>query len=316
MRSPTSHLVVDFRRRSLLGHRHIGVGMAFCALVLSMLSVSCSTIRQVGDSKVTLWKVRGDHNTLYLLGSVHVLSRKNYPLKPELNNAFDNSGRVVFEIDLGRFTTKNFRREFRQTALYPAWQSLSKKVSPETIELLKVVLPAYGLTLKRVERLKPWFIAEWLSSRTLEMAGFSESLGVDIYFFHRARAAGKPVFGLETLRDQARIFDHFNDEENERYLLGTLATLASYPTSVGRLVDAWQSGNVALLDKILNQDKHSDPLTHEALFSERNTKWVPEIEALSHESENYLVIVGAGHLVGEDGVVAQLKRAGYSVKQM
>jgi uncharacterized protein YbaP (TraB family) len=316
MRSPTSHLVVDFRRRSLLGHRHIGVGMAFCALVLSMLSVSCSTIRQVGDSKVTLWKVRGDHNTLYLLGSVHVLSRKNYPLKPELNNAFDNSGRVVFEIDLGRFTTKNFRREFRQTALYPAWQSLSKKVSPETIELLKVVLPAYGLTLKRVERLKPWFIAEWLSSRTLEMAGFSESLGVDIYFFHRARAAGKPVFGLETLRDQAQIFDHFNDEENERYLLGTLATLASYPTSVGRLVDAWQSGNVALLDKILNQDKHSDPLTHEALFSERNTKWVPEIEALSHESENYLVIVGAGHLVGEDGVVAQLKRAGYSVKQM
>jgi hypothetical protein len=260
--------------------------------------------------------VRGDHNTLYLLGSVHVLSRKNYPLKPELNNAFDNSGRVVFEIDLGRFTTKNFRREFRQTALYPARQSLSKKISPETIELLKVVLPAYGLTLKRVERLKPWFIAEWLSSRTLEMAGFSESLGVDIYFFHRARAAGKPVFGLETLRDQARIFDHFNDEENERYLLGTLATLASYPTSVGRLVDAWQSGNVALLDKILNQDKHSDPLTHEALFSERNTKWVPEIEALSHESENYLVIVGAGHLVGEDGVVAQLKRAGYSVKQM
>jgi uncharacterized protein YbaP (TraB family) len=309
------HLVIDFRHQPLTGRRYTSMGWAFCALLLS-LSVSCSTIHQVGDSKVTLWKLRGDHNTLYLLGSVHVLSQKSYPLKPALNSAFESSGRVVFEIDLSRFTTTNFRREFRRTALYPPWQSLSKKVSPETIELLKEVLPAYGLTLKRVERLKPWFIAEWLSSRTLEMAGFSESFGVDIYFFRKARATGKPVLGLETLRDQAEIFDHFNDEENERYLLGTLATLASYPASVGRLVDAWQSGNVALLDKILNQDKYSDPVTHKALFSERNTKWVPEIEALAHESENYLVIVGAGHLVGEDGVVAQLKRAGYSVEQM
>jgi len=260
--------------------------------------------------------VRGDHNTLYLLGSVHVLSQKNYPLKPALNRAFDDSQRVVFEIDLNRFTTTSFQQEFRRTALYPPGQSLSKKISPETAELLNEVLPVYGLTLKRVERLRPWFIAEWLSSRTLEMAGFSESLGVDIYFFRKAQATGKPVLGLETLRDQAQIFDHFSDEENERYLVGTLATLANYPLSIGRLVTAWRNGNVALLDEILNQDRHSDPATHKALFSERNTKWLPEIEALARKNENYLIIVGAGHLVGDDGVVAQLKRAGYSVEQM
>jgi uncharacterized protein YbaP (TraB family) len=309
-------LGIDRRHWPLSAHLCNKTRVAFSTLVLVLLLSACSTIHQVSDSKVTLWKVRGDHNILYLLGSVHVLSQKCYPLKPALNRAFDDSRRVVFEIDLNRFTTTSFRREFRRTALYPPGQSLSKKISPETVELLKEVLPVYGLTLKRVERLRPWFIAEWLSSRTLEMAGFSESLGVDIYFFHKARATGKQVLGLETLRDQAQIFDHFSDEENERYLLGTLTTLASYPASIGRLVAAWQDGNVALLDAILNQDKHSDPVTHKALFSERNTKWIPEIEALARKNENYLVIVGAGHLVGDDGVIAQLKRAGYSVEQM
>jgi uncharacterized protein len=309
-------LGVDFRHRSLIACLFTKARIALSALVFLLLSAACSTIQQVGDSRVTLWKVRGDHNTLYLLGSVHVLSQKSYPLKPALNRAFDDSRRVVFEIDLNRFTKTSFRHEFRRTALYPPGQSLSKKVSPETVELLKEVLPVYGLTLKRVERLRPWFIAEWLSSRTLEMAGFSESLGIDIYFFRKARATGKPVLGLETLRDQAQIFNHFSDEENERYLVGTLTTLASYPASIGRLVAAWQDGNVALLDAILNQDKHSDPVTHNALFSERNTKWIPEIEALAHKNENYLVIVGAGHLIGDDGVVAQLKRAGYFVEQL
>jgi uncharacterized protein YbaP (TraB family) len=278
--------------------------------------VSCSTIRQASETKATLWKLRGDHNTLYLLGSVHVLSRKSYPLKPALNRAFDDSKCVVFEIDLTRFTKTSFQREFRQTAFYPAGESLSQKVSPETLKLLKEVLPFYGLTLNRVERLKPWFIAEWLSSRTLEMAGFSESLGIDVYFFRKARAAGKPVLGLETLRDQARIFDHFSDEENESYLVGTLATLATYPAATSRLVAAWREGDVRALDEILNHDKNSDPVTHKALFSERNSKWLPEIEALTQKNENYLVIVGAGHLVGDDGVVAQLRQNGYRVEQM
>jgi uncharacterized protein len=309
-----SHLGIE--HWLLIGRRYAMPKIAFCVLGLSLLAASCTTISQVSGSKATLWKLRGDHNTLYLLGSVHVLSQKSYPLKPALNRAFDDSGRVVFEIDLNRFSTTSFREEFRRTALYPPGQTLAKKISPETADLLKEVLPVYGLTFKKVQRLKPWFIAEWLSSRTLEMAGFSESFGVDIYFFRKARATGKPVLGLETLRDQAQIFDHFSDEENERYLVETLATLATYPRAIGRLVAAWQSGNVALLDQILNQDKHSDPVTHNALFSERNSKWLPEIEALAHGNENYLVIVGAGHLVGDDGLVAQLKRAGYSVEQM
>lgn len=260
--------------------------------------------------------VRGDHNTIYLLGSIHVLSKQSYPLKPALEAAFDDANQLAFEIDLTRFTPKSYQQEFKRTALYPSGETLSRKLSPGALQLLKSVLPEYGLKLNDVERFKPWFLAEWLGSRTLEMAGFSDRLGVDLYFYHKAEAAGKPVLGLETLRDQAEIFDRFTDEENELYLTGTISGLPGYAAMVQRLVEAWKNGDVRSLDRLLNQDKRSDPTTHDVLFSRRNSKWVPQIERFAHGIGNYLIIVGAGHLVGDDGVVAQLKRAGYRVQQL
>ena len=269
-----------------------------------------------GGSKATLWKVRGDHNSVYLLGSIHVLSKQSYPLKPALERAFDDAGQVVFEIDLNRFDRKSFSKEFSRTAFYPRGQSLSSKLRPQTIRLLNSVLPDYGLSLKEVEHFKPWFLAEALSSRTLERAGFTDQFGIDLYFYHKAKAAGKPVLGLETLRDQAEIFDQFDDRQNEQYLLSTLSGLPAYEEMIRRLVNAWKDGDVRLLDRLLNQDKQADPITHETLFSRRNSKWLPEIERFAHGNGNYLIIVGAGHLVGDDGVVAQLRRAGYSVQQL
>ena len=292
------------------------VARTFCLLCLLLLLGSCAASPQGGGSKATLWKMQGDHNTVYLLGSIHVLSRRTYPLKPALESAFNDASQIVFEIDLTRFTQKSLKDEFRRTAFYPSGQSLSKKLTPETIQLLNDLLPLYGLSLRKVDRMKPWFLAEALSTLTLEMAGFSDRLGVDLYFYRKAKAAGKPVLGLETLRDQAEIFDRFNDQQNEQYLLSTIFGLPAYAEMVRQLVDAWKDGNVRLLDRLLNQDKRSDPATHDVLFSRRNSKWVPEIERLAHGNGNYLIIVGAGHLVGDDGVVAQLRRAGYSVQQL
>ncbi len=189
---------------------------------------SCVATPRLGQSKATLWKVQGDHNRVYLLGSIHVLSKQSYPLKPVLERAFDDADKVVFEIDLSRFTKKSFGQEFSRTAFYPPGQSLSKKLTPQTIELLNDLLPLYGLSLRKVEHLKPWFLAEALSSRTLEMVGLSDRLGIDLYFYGKAKAASKPVLGLETLRDQAEIFDRFNDKQNEQYLLSTLSGLPAY----------------------------------------------------------------------------------------
>jgi uncharacterized protein YbaP (TraB family) len=295
---------------------HYRVVRTLSLICLFLLLGSCAGTSGVGQSKATLWKVQGDHNKVYLLGSIHVLSKQVYPLKPALERAFADADQLVFEIDLNRFTQENFKQEFSRTAYYPPGQSLSRKLKPQTIRVLNSLLPLYGLSLKKVERLKPWFLAEALSSRTLEMEGFSDRFGIDLYFYRKAKAAGKPVQGLETLRDQAEIFDQFDDEQNEQYLVNTLSGLPEYAEMIRQLVNAWKDGDVESLDRLLNQDKRSDPGTHDVLFSRRNAKWIPEIERFAHENSNYLIIVGAGHLVGDDGVVAQLRQAGYTVQQL
>jgi uncharacterized protein YbaP (TraB family) len=292
------------------------IAHSLCLLCLLLLLGSCASTTRLGESKATLWELHGDHNIVYLLGSIHILSKQAYPLKPALERAFDDANQVVFEIDLTRFTQKSFKEEFSRTAFYPSGQSLSKKLTPQTIELLNRLLPLYGLSLRKVERLKPWFLAEALSSRTLEMAGFSDRLGIDLYFYRKAKETGKPVLGLETLRDQAEIFSRFDDQQNEQYLLSTISGLPAYAETIRQLVNAWKNGDVQLLDRLLNQDQQADPATHDVLFSRRNLKWVPEIERFAHGDGNYLIIVGAGHLVGDDGVVAQLRRAGYLVQQL
>lgn len=285
-------------------------------MTLSVALSSCASVHSPGNGTATLWRVRGEHNTLYLLGSIHVLPKQAYPLKPVVERAFDRANAVAFEIDLNRVTKHTLRQAYGQTAFYPLGDSLSKNLKPETVLLLERVLPVYGLTLQQVERYRPWFLAETLSSRALHMAGFSEQLGVDIYFYRRALAARKPVLGLETVHDQAQIFSRMDDAQNEQYLINAIYGLPAYPQVMAKLVKAWEIGDVGALDQMVNQNRATDRKGHEALFSRRNARWLPQIERLAHANGNFLIIVGAGHLVGDDGVVAQLQRAGYSVEQL
>jgi len=285
-------------------------------MALSVALSSCASVHSAGNGTATLWRVHGEHNTLYLLGSIHVLPKQAYPLKPVVERAFDRANAVAFEIDLNRVTKNTLKQAYGQTAFYPLGDSLSKNLKPETVLLLERVLPVYGLTLQQVERYRPWFLAETLSSRALHMAGFSEQLGVDIYFYRRALAARKPVLGLETVHDQAQIFSRMDEAQNEQYLIDAIYGLPAYPLVMAKLVKAWEIGDVGMLDQMVNQNRATDRKGHEALFSRRNARWLPEIERLAHENGNFLIIVGAGHLVGDDGVVAQLQRAGYTVEQL
>src|SRR5271170_5403789 len=142
--SPPDTVSVGDRKRGRLNPQ-VPLAGALWTLCLIGLLCACSTTNKLVESKATLWKVKGDHNTMYLLGSIHVLSKHAYPLKPALERAFDDANQVVFEIDLSRFTQKSFKEEFSQTACYPSGQSLSNKLTPQTIELLNNLLPLNNL---------------------------------------------------------------------------------------------------------------------------------------------------------------------------
>jgi len=290
------------------------VGLVSLALSSTLLFNACSTWPGSG-SKSTLWQVKGSHNSVYLLGSIHVLPATAYPLHPALQQAFNNSQRVVFEVDLNTVSQQAVLREFEEVGVYPPGDNLEHHVSPATIRLVKQVLARLGISYKKAIRFKPALLGELITSRYTELSGFREDLGVDRYFFSQAKNTRKPVLGLETVQDQARVLSS-DDTSGEARMVEAIVSLPAAKAILDELVIAWKAGRINTLDRLLNQDEWNDPKSFESMFLQRNQKWLPQIERFLESDGNYLVIVGSGHLVGDHGLVRALQGRGYKVKQL
>jgi uncharacterized protein len=290
------------------------VGLVSLALASTLLFNACSTWPGSGG-KSTLWEVKGSHNSVYLLGSIHVLPASAYPLHPAMQKALDDSQRIVFEVDLNTVSQQAVLHEFEEVGVYPPGDNLEHHVSPETIKLVKEVLARLGISYEKARRFKPALLGELITSRYTELAGFREDLGVDRYFYSQAKNSRKPVLGLETVRDQARVLSS-DDATGEAHLVEAIASLPAAKAILDELVIAWKAGRINTLDRLLNQDEWNDPKSFKSMFLQRNQKWLPQIERFLQSDGNYLVIVGSGHLVGDHGLVRTLQEQGYRVKQL
>ena len=284
-------------------------------LGLIVFLAGCSNLGSFSKSKSALWRIRGEHNVVYLLGSVHVLPKNVYPLHPALERAFADSQQVAFEVDIGRATNGQVRQAFSEIGTYPRGDDLSRHVSPLTLQIVKLACAQLGISYEKAKRFKPSLLAELLTLRYTGLAGFREDLGVDIYFYHRAKALNKPIFGLETVSDQANVLLQ-NEKKGEQQLLFTIGSLPEYKIALTEMVEAWRNGQVDVLDRFLNQDESNDPEMFYRMFAKRNARWLPQIERLTRENFNCLVIVGAGHLVGNHGLIETLRQRGYRIEQL
>jgi len=290
-------------------------GCAVALLGLIVFLAGCSSLGSFSKSKSALWRIRGEHNVVYLLGSVHILPKSVYPLHPALERAFADSQQVAFEVDIGRATGGKVRQAFGEIGTYPRGDDLSHHVSPLTLQIVKLACAQLGVSYEKAKRFKPSLLAELLTLRYTELAGFQEEFGVDIYFYQRAKALNKPIFGLETVSDQANVLLQ-NEKKGEQHLLFTIGSLPEYKIALTEMVEAWRNGQVDVLDRFLNQDESNDPEMFYRMFAKRNARWLPQIERLTHENFNCLVIVGAGHLVGNHGLIETLRHRGYRIEQL
>jgi uncharacterized protein YbaP (TraB family) len=263
-----------------------------------------------------IWKASGTHGTVYLVGSVHMLSKDYYPLSPALDTAFQASDLLVEELDFGEMMAPESQLALLTKGMMPSGQSLDSVVSPSTMALVNNRVKALGLPIEPLKRFKPWALALTLLALEWQSAGFDPELGLDKHFYDRARAENKPVKGLETVAFQISRFDEMAMPDQDRLLAQTLKELETETASVTALADAWKAGDVPTVEKIVLQDIKSDRRTYERLVVERNRTWIPQIEALFTRRNPSFIVVGAAHLVGPDGLISTLKARGYTVQQL
>jgi uncharacterized protein YbaP (TraB family) len=263
-----------------------------------------------------IWKISGKQNAIYLVGSIHMLTKDYYPLNPALDTAFKGSDLLVEEADLGEMLGAEAQMSVLLRGRLPSDQTLEKVVSPETYAQVSKHVTAHGLPIELLKQFKPWMLALMIETFEWQKAGFDPSLGLDKHFYDRAQTDGKTIEGLETADYQISLFDTMTAQQQDRLLADTLKSIDTEMTSIGKLTEAWKAGDTATIERIVLNDLKQDAVMYQRLLVERNLNWMPKLEALFTRSGRTFVVVGAAHLVGPDGLLAMLKSKGYTVEQL
>jgi len=281
----------------------------------ALCATLCASLAQADESLHSLWELRGKHNTVYVLGSIHTLRTSDYPLAPVIMDAYRDSKALVMEIDLNEIDSPEVQSEMLQSAALPEGKSLEEIVGPARYQRAQNLVRDLGLDLSMFGGYAPWFVAEAVSQLQLTQLGFDAQSGVEMFFMAHARGDGKNVSGLETAHEQLMIFESMPLETQAEYMMSSLEQAHDLPKEVNDMVQAWRRGDTAWFQTEINADLGKDPALYQSMVVARNRKWISKIEAMLDDDKNYLVIVGTAHLVGPDSVIALLKKDGIRTAQ-
>jgi uncharacterized protein len=283
-------------------------GLVLCGLLL------CVAARADGALH-SLWEVHGKHNTVYLLGSIHVLRLSDYPLAPAVLEAYGNAKSVLMEVNMEEISSAQVQAEMLASAILPDGKTLLDVLGQQRYGRAAALAHEVGVELAMFDQFAPWFAAEAISQLQLAQLGFQPESGVEMYFMERARSDGKSVAGLETVHDQISIFQDMPLDTQAEYLASSLEQAHDLPHEVASMVRAWQQGDTQWFANQLLSEFKQDSRLYQSVLGARNRKWLPKIEALLNDDKNYLVIVGTGHLVGAGSVIELLKKDGIGATQ-
>jgi uncharacterized protein YbaP (TraB family) len=262
------------------------------------------------------WKVTSPQGALYLVGSVHLLTKDFYPLNPALEKAYKDSDLLVEEVDIAEMSGTGSQLSMLTRGMQPSSKPLDSVLSASTMALLSKKAQDVGLPLEALKQFKPWMIALTIEAMEWQKAGFDPELGLDKHFYNQAKADGKAVQALETIDYQISRFDEMPLELQDHLLAETLKSIDTEKASMSRLIEAWRIGDGSAVERIVLKDLQQEPQLYQRLLVERNKNWLPKLDALFARKGRTMVVVGAAHLVGPDGLLAMFKAKGYRVDQL
>ena len=287
------------------------------SLVLPGLIALLVTATGHAQERHALWTLEGKHNTVYLLGSIHVLRPGDGSLPEVAERAYEDAERLVMEIDLddpGLADPAAMLGRMQAAALLPEGQMLRQALGTDYAAISARARQS-GIDLALLDRFAPWFVATLLMQAELARHGFLPELGIEQQIAGRAMKEGKPIVGLETAEEQFAVLAGLTLPEQKRFLLMTLEESAELDERVETLLEAWRSGDTAALGRALSEEFESFPELYRPLTEDRNRAWLDDLVDLLDDRDDYLVVVGALHLVGRNSVVDLLRQRGYTVTQ-
>lgn len=292
---------------------------AFCLALLCACFVGSPVLAEpaaAGNARHSLWVIQGKQNSVYLLGSIHVLRKSDYPLPAALDRAYREAEVLYMEIDMDDIDQGEAVAFTLGRGMLPLDRSLDQVLGEKRAALARARAKEVGLDLGFFNRFEPWVAAIAVIQAQIMKLGLDPQIGIEKHFERLATADGKEIRGLETLAEQLGFFDGLSLERQADFLMLSLEDAGSMEEDIDLLVSAWRKGEVAVLERVLTEEFHDFPDLYELLIASRNRNWAGQIGELLDDQDDYLVVVGALHLVGEDSVLEILRRRGSPARQL
>jgi len=303
------------------------------------------------DSKGFFWKVTGESNTIYLLGSIHISDGSLYPLNPKIEAAFNGSEYLVLEItpdqsdeDMEYYMTKGMILD---------GSTIKDYIDPDVYELYEWVCQTLGMEKEVYDKLQPWMAESLLGYLAYAMTSEYDDidsllnnleemdlLGIESHFTQRAMNGEKIMIQLESARHQADFLSSFSPELQEFMLFWVLVDFYEFFTgesifdddfyeenerttaveSLYNTLEIWKKGDEKALIKIIGLDvEWEHPIDIEynyIMLTLRNIAMVEQILEFLNDDADYFIVVGAAHMFGKDGIVQLLIDEGYKVERV
>lgn len=272
----------------------------------TLVTVSCSILKTENTEETFLWKVDDGNSHIFLLGSIHVAKQDMYPLDYRIEEAYRGSDIVAFEIDMSKVDPMSIMKYMT----YTDGTKLKDKISSENYELVRQKFSAIGMTEVMFANMRPWAAAITLQANMLQEAGYEKSLGIDEHFMNKASSDGKKIRALETAEYQMGLLSEF-DNVGDSFINYTIESSDGPDAEIDRMIKAWKEGNKDELLRLLDSTRYEYPefeAMYEKIIDERNDNMTIKVEEWLKEDKTIFIVVGAGHIIGEKGIINQLKK--------
>ena len=290
--------------------------LLFCCFLAPVVAANAAT--------ACVWKVTNAKAPCYLVGTIHSLSGNDYPLPKAYDQVYHEVNRLVFEINFD--PQGDYNRKFDKACVYPKGDGIQRHVHPKMWKIITTNFSNHnmlGIDAKLgdvylehgIQQLRPWALAYIFYG----IPGYSDEFvyyGVDSEWMRHGRREGKDLAGLETDEEHIDVLRGMNDIESEGILIYDIAYRDKQRPEFNEIKSAWKRGDTATLWKLSQRFRNTVPGADIRLLDMRNVKWVPKIRNEFNSGVPTAIVVGAGHMLGPNGLVSLLERNGFKFEQL
>jgi uncharacterized protein YbaP (TraB family) len=282
----------------------------FCRTVL-VLFILFTASGALAESSV--WVASSAKAKVYLAGSFHILRNSDYPLPDEFSTAYKDSRKIVFEAPLG---DESSMANLLGLAIYTDGTTLKDHISKAAYAKAESFCRERNYPIEQFKLFKPSFFIMTLTILEMTRIGADPQKGIDSFFKEKALQDGKTTGSLETIDEQINLLASINENIGSDQILESIGEFKQIETMLEESLTVWKKGDEPGMENLFIKEMKNYPQLYKSIIIDRNNKWMTKITDYLNGSTNTMVIVGAAHLVGPDGLVNLMRKKGYKVTKL